>query len=69
MSDEPKKSQFIDAKELSGIVELHERHVRRARVQRRLGIAGFRDRTCDRPIRWHRERTLDLLRQRGFTVD
>ena len=62
------RSQFYTAKELSDIVELNERHVRRSDTQRRLGIDQCRDTTCSRPIRWHRRAANQALRQRNFQV-
>lgn len=62
------QSQFVTAKELSTVVEMTERHVRRPGVQRRLGIAAFRDRYCHKPIRWHREPVRTHLCARGYTA-
>lgn len=62
------KSKFIDAKEIAPVVELNARHIIRPDVQRRLGIASARDRTCSRPVRFHRKRAAEGLRNRGFDV-
>ena len=61
-------SQFITAKELSGLVEMNERHIRRPQIQRRLGISTCRDTTCHKPIRWHRAEVRQRLSHRGYNT-
>ena len=60
-------SQFVTAKEISSVVEMTERNVRYPRVQQRLGIAGFRDRLCQKPIRWHRAPVRQHLCAQGYS--
>lgn len=59
---------FIDAKELKQFVNFSERHIIRPATQRRLGIAGARDHSCSRPVRWHRQRAAEGMRRKKFNV-
>ncbi len=59
-------SKFITAKELSSEVELSEKSIRRASVQKRLGIDGARDSVCSKPIRFRKEETRRALAKRGY---
>lgn len=63
-----KLDPFIDAKELSGVVQLSARHIIRRDVQRRLGIATARDKCCDRPVRFHRRACAEGLRRKKYDV-
>lgn len=63
-----RKSKFITAKELAGILECTPRNVRRESVQKTYQIDKFRDK-FEKPQRWFREPTIESLRAQGKYIE